>query len=373
MLTKGNDRLKTVLHIMFLTALCFWTSRVAAQNFNYLDSGDEFEIETSSAMNNEQEIISNLVILMDFDMYNRNYRAMLRSLDRLAKIYSPDSLALLTRKLELFENQHPFHELCEKKKSGDSSYALWQPFKSRQFKLYFAEQVQLLKNYERLSHGAHAVAAKIYQSSTAYLTNHAYAEAQYLLNWLKKDYADTYYVKRNFVDNRLKSIMLDVGAELPAMKLASFTGKEIHIASRDDVPTLIAYLDPYSNDYKSDLHNTIQVSERIKNIQIVVLLNSTIQKNELSHLVPATTIQPVWAPANEETKKELGLSDYSSNMLASSENKIIAKDMNFSTLPEDVAFFLQRQQRACQAIKTPAAGGGPITCFHCVHLSEFQY
>jgi len=337
--------LKIFFYIAFIGILCAQTSPLHSQNFSYLNNSDEFEIETSSAMDNEQEIISNLVILMDYDMYNRNYRAMLRSLDRLAKIYSPDSLALLMRKSELFENQHPFLQLCEKKKSGDSSYALWQPFQSQQFKLYFAEQVELLKKYERLSGGANSVAAKIYKSSTSYITNHAYTEARYLLKWLKKDYANTYYVRRNFVDNRLKSMELDIGDKLPITSFTTISGKEFRIAAKDDLPTLIAYLDIYSNDYKSDLNNTIKVGERVKNIQMIMLLNSSSQLQELSGLVPAAAVHPVLVLADDELKKELGLSDYSSNMLVSANNRIIAKDLNFNTLPEEAAFFFSDSSR----------------------------
>ena len=337
--------MKIFFYIVFIGILCAQTAPLLSQNFNYLDNDDEFQIETSSAMNNEQEIISNLVILMDYDMYNRNYQAMLRSLDRLARIYSPDSLALLTRKLELFENHHPFLQLCEKQKSGAHNYAAWQPYSSQQFKLYFAEQVKLLQDYERLSHGANSVAAKIYKSSTAYLVNHAYTEAKYLLNWLKRDYADAYYVRRNFVDNRLKSIELDIGADLPVTRFTTLAGREIRAAASENAPTLIAYLDLYSKDYNSELNNTIQVGERVKNIHMIILLNPDAPLQELSNLVADQAVHPAWVSADDALKKKLGLSDYSSNMLVSSENKIIAKDMDFNTLPEEAAFFCSDSSR----------------------------
>ena len=66
---------------------------------------------------------------------------------------------------------------------------------------------------------------------------------------------------------------------------------------------------------------------------------------ELSNLVPTAAAHPVWVLASDELKKELGLSDYSSNMLVSAKNRIIAKDIDFNTLPEEAAFFCSDSSR----------------------------
>ena len=330
--------MKALYYISSIIILCASVSPISAQNFNYLNSGDEFEIDISSDLNTERDIISNLIILMDYDIYNRNYQAMLRGLERLTSIYSPDSLSVLLRELELFESHHPFLRLCENKTSEKSGYASWQPFQSQQFTQYFEQQVKLFKKHERLLKGTRLISSKIYKNSKYYLTNHAYAEAKYLLNWLKKDYPSTYYIKRGFVDNRLRNIELEVGKKLPVNSFTTIDGQKLNIDGSSDNPTLIAYLDIFSTDYKSELSNTIKVGELVQNIQLVVLLNSNILREELSTLIPSNGLNPDWVIAGKDLKEKLGLSDYSLNLLVSAENKILAKDMNFSNLPEEVAF-----------------------------------
>ena len=326
-----------------LAALFFFCSHsLVAQNFNYLNNDGEFDVEISSQLDNEQGIIFNLVILMDYDLYNRNYRAMLRGLDRLASVYSPDSLSLLMRELELFENHHPFLQLCENKRSGIAAYSGWAPYKSKQFEDYFSEQVELLKKYERLAQESNLPAGKIYKNSTYYLTNHAYAEAMYLLKWLKEEYPNTYYVKRNFVENRLRNIKLGVGKKLPIDNFTATDGTIIQMVQANNDPTLIAYLDVFSNDYKAELSNMLQVGEKIKDIRLIILLNSDILQQELRTHAQSAAPALEWVIANEALKSELGLSDYSSNLLVSAQNRIIAKDMSFDKLPEEVAFFCNK-------------------------------
>ncbi len=336
--------MKIPFAIIFIAVLFTHYNPLFAQNYNYLNSADNFEIETSAVMDEEREIISNLVILMDYDKYNRNYQAMLRGLNRLARIYKPDSLSLLIRELELFENHHPFLKLVENKELGKSEYALWRPFKSQQFKQFFTEQVKLFKKYERLS-GSDVVAAKIYKYSQYYLTNHAYAEAEHLLKWLKKEYPNTYYVRRHFVENRLRSIELDVGEKLPVTSFTTAEGQKFHIPASDHELVLIAYIDIYSVDYKTDLSNTIQVGRQMQDIHLIVLLSSNIPQKEFIKLKKTTPSNIIWVLADEELKRELGLSDYSSNLLVSQERKIIAKDMSFARLPEEVAFFWSNSSR----------------------------
>lgn len=333
-----KSRVSTYLFSLIILAGNFGTLK--AQNLNYLNPVENLELELSEQVD-ERQIIDNLIRLMDYDQYNKSYQAMLRGLDRLAQAYAPDSLSIVARQMELFENHHPFLQLLQNKQAGKRGYDEWSPYTSPQFRAYFSEQVKLFSRYQRLSPDNALVAGKLYKNSTDYLKHRARDEAKYFLEWIKRDYPDSYYVTHNFVDYRLKNIELEEGTVFPEIILSADTDETLIISN--EKYTLLIYLDVFSNAFKAEFDFALNAGKNEDNLTKIILLSSEMVPGDMAPIPTDNETKSVIMIADESIKKNLGFSDYSTTYLISPERIIVAKDVPFNDLEKQIALHVENK------------------------------
>ncbi len=265
-----------------------------------------------------QDNIRKLIELIDSDTFKDYFQEQLKSMS----IFDPKSL--------LFRNEPGFgRELPQ----FDYYTSLVPEILSMHnlSKDYF---YNLIINYVKNCPDRRFCTSLLYSTGSEYATNGVSEKAIYLINWLKQDFADEFYVGGGLADAALNQLKVSVGQQAPDFAVQTLSGDSIQLSDLRGKFVFLDFWGSWCGPCIGDIPYNIELFKSFSNDQLQFIGMANDDANNLRAFIEKENIPYPNVLANDELLTRYGINAFPTTLLIDPDGKIIAKNLDEENLVE---------------------------------------